>query len=197
MLRAATTCTDARIDAAAPIAVLRCAPQSGAVTINIRSEETGDRDAIHRIHAASFPTDAEARLVDALRAAGHLTVSLVAMQEDEIVGHVAFSPVSLAGAANGVGLAPVAVLPAFRRRGIAQELIRQGLAACQGVNQAFVVVLGEPAYYRRFGFQPASRWTLSDEYGGGDAFQAMELQPGAIPASGGLVRYAPEFAAVL
>jgi putative acetyltransferase len=126
--------------------------------------------------------------------AGRLCVSLVAVEQDEIVGHVAFSPVSVLGATDGVGLAPVAVLPSHRRRGIAERLIREGLAACQRAGYGFVVVLGEPGYYRRFGFVPASRLGLRDEYGGGEAFQALELPPGSIPPSGGLVRCAPEFA---
>jgi putative acetyltransferase len=161
--------------------------------VSIRAEAAGDRDAIHAVHAASFPSDAEARLVDALRDAGRLSLSLVASDQGDIVGHVAFSPVSLRGASAGVGLAPVAVLPAFRRRGIADGLIREGLAACRALGSRFVVVLGEPGYYRRFGFMPASGWGLEDEYGGGDAFQALELEPGALPPAGGLVRYAEEF----
>jgi putative acetyltransferase len=164
--------------------------------VNIRSEEPADNGAIHAVHTASFPTVGEAQLVDALRAARRLCVSLVAVERRDVVGHVAFSPVSVLGATDGVGLAPVAVLPAFRRRGIAEQLIREGLAVCKRLNHGFVVVLGDPSYYRRFGFVPATRWALRDEYGGGDAFQALELRPGGIPAGGGVVRYAPEFAAV-
>jgi putative acetyltransferase len=161
----------------------------------IRAERAGDAAAIHAVHAASFPTDGEARLVDALRAAGRLVVSRVAVIDGAVVGHVAFSPVSLP---TGVGLGPVAVLPAHRRRGLAAALIRDGLAACAADGFGVVVVLGDPLYYGRFGFAPASRWGLVDEYGGGDAFQALELSPGAIAAGGrGLVRYAPEFAAVV
>ena len=59
-----------------------------------------------------------------------------------------------------------------------------------------MVVLGEPEFYSRFGFKPASTWGLRDEYGGGDAFQALEVRSNAIPSHGGLVRYAPEFAAL-
>jgi putative acetyltransferase len=69
----------------------------------------------------------------------------------------------------------------------------EGLAKCRRLGVGFVVVLGDPAYYSRFGFQPAARWNLSDEFEGGDAFQAIELMPGAIPIGGGLVKYAPEF----
>jgi putative acetyltransferase len=164
--------------------------------MKIRLEEPTDGDGIRAVHTASFPTPGEARLVEALRAAGSLAISLVAEEESHIAGHVAFSPVRLVGAPDGVGLAPVAVLPAFRRRGVADALIREGLAECERSGYGFVVVLGEPHYYGRFGFVPASGWGLSDEYGGGDAFQALELRPGAIPASGGLVQYSPEFAAL-
>ncbi|MFO0953833.1 MAG: N-acetyltransferase [Isosphaeraceae bacterium] len=112
-----------------------------------------------------------------------------------VIGHVGFSPVT-AGTAVGEGLAPVAVLPGYRRRGVAERLVREGLSACERAGVGFVVVLGDPAYYARFGFAPGSRWGLVDEYGGGEAFQAVELKPGAIPSGATplLVRYAPEFA---
>jgi putative acetyltransferase len=152
--------------------------------------------AIHGVHAASFPTTAEARLVDLLRAAGRLTVSLVAEANGTVIGHVAFSPVTAATGAVGAGLGPVAVLEAHRRRGIAARLIVDGLSACRAAGFGWAVVLGEPAYYGRFGFRPASDFGLSDEYGGGSAFQAVELVRGALPAGAGLVRYAPEFAVV-
>ena len=94
----------------------------------------------------------------------------------------------------GLGLAPVAVLPEYRRQGIAANLIRVGLEQCKERGVGLVIVLGDPAYYGRFGFKPASTWGLENEYGGGDAFQAMELRAGAIPRDGGLVRYGPQFA---
>jgi putative acetyltransferase len=78
----------------------------------VRAERPDDAAAIRAVHTASFPTALEARLVDALRAAGRLCLSLVAEEEGRVVGHVGFSPVSLAGTAAGAGLAPVAVLPA-------------------------------------------------------------------------------------
>ena len=164
--------------------------------VKVRREESGDQPAIYHVHEVSFPTAGEARLVDALRAAGHLCLSLVADYQNQIVGHVGFSPVSVAGATGGVGLAPVAVLPAHRRRGIAAELVRLGLAACERSGYGFVVVLGEPGYYQRFGFKPGSQWGLHDEYQGGEAFQALELRRDSIPRGGGLVRYAPEFDAL-
>lgn len=162
----------------------------------IRSERAADQAAIHAVHAASFPTTAEARLVDALRAARRLRISLVAVEGDAIIGHIAFSPVHVAHTTDGLGLAPLAVIPAEQRRGVGAELVRAGLVACEHVDCAFVVVLGDPRYYGRFGFTPASTFDLRDEYGGGAAFQAMELRVNAIPTAGGTVRYAPEFALV-
>lgn len=164
--------------------------------VAIHPERPGDAAAIHAVHAASFPTDVEARLVDLLRVAGRLAVSLVAEIGDEVVGHVAFSPVTAASGAVGVGLAPGAVAEPHRRRGIAAALVRAGLEGCRAAGFGWAVVMGEPAYYSRFGFHPASEFGLSDEYGGGPAFQAIELVPGALPVGAGLVRYAPEFAAV-
>jgi putative acetyltransferase len=160
----------------------------------VQPEQPGDVAAIHAVHVASFPTDVEARLVDLLRARGHLTVSLVAEEDGRIVGHVAFSPVSTATGAIGIGLAPVAVLPSHRRQGIAARLIEVGLSACRSAGFAWCVVLGDPAYYSRFGFQPASLFGLHDEYGGGPAFQVMALVAAGLPSGAGLVQYAPEFA---
>jgi putative acetyltransferase len=122
----------------------------------VRPEQPGDVAAIHTVHAASFPTDVEARLVSLLRAAGHLLVSLVAETDGAIVGHVAFSPVSAATGAVGAGLTPVAVLESHRRQGIAHRLIEAGLAACQSAGFGWAVVMGEPAYYARFGFRRAA-----------------------------------------
>jgi putative acetyltransferase len=136
------------------------------------------------------------RLVDLLRAAGRLRVSLVAEIGNVIVGHIAFSPVAAASTAAGAGLAPIAVIEAHRRRGVAAELVRKGLDACRQAGVGWVVVLGDPAYYARFGFRAASDFGLRDDYGGGDAFQAVELIRGGLPVGAGLVRYSEEFAAL-
>jgi len=162
----------------------------------IRREQAGDEAVIHAVHAASFPTAEEAELVSRLRAAGRLSVSLVAEADGAVVGHVAFSPVSAANGAVGAGLAPVAVLESHRRQGIAAGLIEAGLTACRALGFGWAVVLGNPAYYTRFGFRPASAFGLSDEYAGGEAFQVIELVPGGLPSGTGLVRYAPEFASL-
>ena len=160
----------------------------------IRPERPTDAPRIHAVHAAVFPTEAEARLVDQLRAAGHLRVSLVAEVDDVMVGHVAFSPVTVTSEATGAGLAPISVVDSYRRRGIAAGLIRDGLEACREAGFGWVVVLGQARYYSRFGFRAAWEFGLSDQYRAGAAFQALELVRGALPVGGGFVRYAREFA---
>lgn len=161
----------------------------------IRTEAPADIAAIHAVHAAAFPTPLEAQLLDALRAAGRLTVSVVAEVEGRVVGHVAFSPVTIDGVGGGLGLAPLAVVPERQREGIGGALIRAGLEAATAAEAAFVVVLGHPPYYPRFGFRQGSTLGLGNEYGADDAFMVVELRPGGVPTGGGLVRYAPEFAA--
>ena len=169
------------------------------MTTNIRRERTADAVATFAVHAAAFPTDAEARLVDALRASGRAAVSLVAEVDGAVVGHVLFSPVSVEGSPAlpiGVGLAPLAVLPGDQRRGVGARLIRSGLEACRRAGFGFAVVLGAPGYYRRFGFRRALDDRLQNEYGVDEEFMALELRPGALGGVLGVVRYAPEFAAL-
>jgi putative acetyltransferase len=165
--------------------------------LSIRPEGPADADAIRRVLEAAFPTPAEAQLVELLRAAGHLLISLVAEEDGIIVGHIAFSPVRVDGAAaegTGIGLAPLAVLPDHQRRGIGSRLIRDGLEACERAGHGFVVVLGAPALYGPLGFDRADRKGLGNEYEAGEEFMALELREGAIPEAGGVVRFGPEFA---
>ena len=126
--------------------------------MEIRLEQPEDVDAIRTLTTAAFETaphssGTEAAIVDALRNAGALTISLVAVYERELVGHIAFSPVTINGEANGwYGLGPVSVRPDRQRQGIGQTLIRTGLDHLRRINAQGCVVLGEPAYYARFGF---------------------------------------------
>lgn len=164
----------------------------------VRVERPQDAAAIRRLHQAAFGGDAEARLVERLRAAGRARISVVAESDAALVGHALFSPVSVDGApqACGLALAPVAVHPHYQRRGVGTQLVFAGLNACRADGAGFVVVLGDPAWYRRFGFVPAARHGLEGELGGGEAFQVLELAPGALPPRGGLVRYVPELRAL-
>lgn len=164
--------------------------------IQIRPETSADAAAIRRVHTSAFPTDAEARLVDALRANKRTLVSLVADDAGEVVGHILFTPVTFGdggAAARGAGLAPVAVTPAQQRRGIGARLIEAGIVACRDIGIGFIVVLGDPAYYRRFGFARAADRGLTNEYGVHDEFMVLEIAPHALMHTSGLVKYAPEF----
>lgn len=126
----------------------------------IRSERPCDAEAIGAVVTAAFAqalhaSGTEAAIVDALRAAGALTISLVAEDEDgAVMGHVAFSPVTIDGRQIGwFGLGPVAVRPDRQRGGVGQALIRAGLDRLKAQGAQGCVVLGEPAYYGRFGFR--------------------------------------------
>lgn len=166
----------------------------------IRPELPSDLEAIRRINAAAFGRDAESQLVDELRRSNSLALSLVAIVDGEIVGHVAFSPVSIEQAPAGfraIGLAPVAVLPEHQRRGIAAALIRSGLAEITVMGFHGVVVLGDPAYYSRFGFIPASQFKLRCEYDvPPEAFMALSFDEPGFADCSGLIRYDPAFANV-
>ena len=128
----------------------------------IRLEQPGDADAIRALTTEAFATaphssGTEAAIVDGLRAAGELTLSLVAVEDGEtsgeILGHVAFSPVTIDGAEHGwFGLGPVSVRPGRQRGGIGSVLIREGLRRLRENGAAGCVLLGDPAYYGRFGF---------------------------------------------
>jgi putative acetyltransferase len=88
------------------------------------------------------------------------------------------------------------VLPDYQNRGIGSALVRAGLAECRRLQIPWVIVLGHPTYYPRFGFAPASRWNLTGDYGGGEAFQFLPLTPQAESIDGGHMSYAPEFGEV-
>jgi putative acetyltransferase len=101
----------------------------------------------------SYSSQTEKAIVDALRSAGALTLSLIAIEDGKIIGHVAFSPVTINGKTNGwYGLGPVSVWPNQQGRGIGQALIREGLNNLRDMNAQGCVVLGDPGYYSRFGF---------------------------------------------
>ena len=121
--------------------------------VRIRLENMTDRTAIHEINEQAFGRTEEAGLVEQLRSDGDLVLSLVA-EEATLVGHVAFSRLTLAGqaAARIVALGPIAVLPEWQRRGVGRALIQDGLARLKKAQEQVVLVLGDSEYYRQFGF---------------------------------------------
>ena len=162
----------------------------------MRVERPGDVEAIRRVNEAAFGQPLEARIVAALRRAGAVTASLVASVDGAVVGHILFSPVVIRGeGAEGeaVGLGPMAVLPAFQRRGVGSALVRAGLELLRDAGHPAVVVLGHPGYYPRFGFRRASDFGIRWEHEAPDeAFMALELRAGALAGLAGVVSYRPE-----
>ncbi|KWC67156.1 GNAT family N-acetyltransferase [Burkholderia ubonensis] len=140
-------------------------PHAPVDVVTLRDERASDVAAVARVIAAAFAAapqhgQFEQRIVDALRADGCLSVSLVAERDERIIGHVAFSPVTIrtvgtigdGGESGWYGLAPLAVLPDCRRQSVGAGLVRTGLDALRRLGARGCVVLGEPAYYARFGF---------------------------------------------
>ena len=165
--------------------------------IGIRPETPSDVAAIRRVHVEAFGQPDEAALVDALRAAGALRISLVADEEGVVVGHVGFSPVVIRNGVstiNALGLAPMAVLPGRQRRGIGSRLVRAGLAACGETPYGLVFVLGAPRFYGRFSFKTAAPLGITWEHGGPPgAFMVQALRRGALRGLRGVVAHRPEF----
>jgi putative acetyltransferase len=163
----------------------------------IRNEREADRAAIHALNTATFETPAEADLVDALRQQAHPVVSLVAEENQAIVGHILFSPVELPGHPETriMGLAPMAVAPGLQNKGIGSALVRAGLEQCRQLGFGAVVVLGHPGFYPRFGFAPATRFGIGCDYEvPEEVFRALELRPGTLRGASGKVRYHAAFA---
>lgn len=165
------------------------------MTMIIRPEQPGDEPAIHALTEAAFRNLAhsdgsEPDIVDRLRADGDLALSLVALNMDRaIVGHVAFSPVTISdGSEAWYGLGPCSVIPTRQRTGIGSELIEAGLAEMRRRGAHGVVLLGNPTYYVRFGFAHDPKLA----YPGPPAeyFQRLVL---AGPEASGTVTYAPAF----
>jgi putative acetyltransferase len=164
--------------------------------LTIRHEAASDREAVSRVLRDAFGGEDEVRLVDTLRDAGHVRLSLVAEEDGDVVGHIAFSPMTIAsdsGAHPAVCLAPVAVTPQRQRAGVGSALIIAGLDELRAAGESAVILLGHPTYYPRFGFRPAREFDLHYQ-NDRDAFMALELQPGALDHVSGTARFAPEFA---
>lgn len=189
---------DARVPQRAPLdrlIVVWFDPNAPAEVVTLRDERPRDVDAIARVIVAAFAAEPqhgqfERRIVDTLRADDALSVSLVAERDGRVIGHVAFSPVSIggepAGAQRWYGLAPLAVSPDCQRRSVGAGLVRTGLDALRRLGARGCVVLGEPAYYARFGFAPSGDIVFPGVPPG--YFLAQPLDEAA-PRPSGAVRY--------
>ncbi len=168
--------------------------------IEIRQEAPQDRDAVHHLNLAAFENGPEAGLVDALRSSCKKYLAFVALEDGAVVGHILFTPVTVdCSDATGMGLAPMAVLPSHQRKGIGSRLVRHGLDLLRRSGCPFVIVLGHPEFYPRFGFELASTYQLVSQWEGvpDEAFMVAVLEGDALPKKGGTARYRDEFDAAM
>jgi putative acetyltransferase len=164
--------------------------------IEIRDERPEDASDIEDVVKRAFGSQDEANLVQMLRDANKAVISLVAVDNGRMVGHVMFSEVSIDPpheGFDGIGLAPLAVTPEFKALWVGSKLVRLGLDRCRRAGYNIAVVLGSARYYPRFGFSCASDFGLGNEYGEVEHFMAMELELGALDRVCGTVKYQPEF----
>ena len=160
--------------------------------IRIRPETGDDKDAIGQVNCAAFPTAQEADLVAALRDDGFSEISLVADDGGNVVGHVLLSRMQVEGdgrARRALGLAPVAVLPDRQRQGIGSALIEGALRHAEERGEEIIFLVGEPGYYRRFGFSAEAAAPFASPYAG-PYFMAKSFVP--LPRAG-KADYAPAF----
>jgi putative acetyltransferase len=164
----------------------------------VRPEDDEDLEQVRAINLSAFDGGTEAGLVDALRTNCADFLSLVAEDDGQVVGHILFTPVVVEGSEStvwGMGLAPMAVLPGRQRSGIGSALVRRGLELLRQNGCKFVIVLGHPAYYPRFGFDRASGHGLRCQWGGvpDEAFMVTVFDNDVLPDGGGIARYRDEF----
>jgi putative acetyltransferase len=149
------------------------------------------------VNERAFGQPQEADIVDHVRRNCGDRLSLVAVVNDQVVGHVLFSTVTIDRedrTRQGMGLAPMAVLPQYQRQRIGGELIKSGISKLESMGCPFVVVLGHPEYYPRFGFEPASRYGIRSEWEVPDeAFMILVLDESEMQGVSGVARYRLEF----
>jgi putative acetyltransferase len=170
--------------------------------MSIRRERPEDVAAIRTVNEAAFGQSTEADIVDALRDACPDLLSLVAVSADVIVGQILFSPATVEGGSqtrHGAGLAPMAVMPEFQRQGIGSKLVEAGLEILREQGCPFVIVLGHPEFYPRFGFVPASRHGLRCQWEGvpDEAFMVFVLDELSMAGVTGVAHYREEIDAAM
>ena len=167
--------------------------------IIIRSEGPDDYPVIDLVNNQAFNRPNEARLIRKLRQTGEFVsdLSLVAEQDEMVVGHILFYPVYIQSKDDRhqiLSLGPMSILPLYQRRGIGSELIMEGLTRAKSLNYKAVIVLGHAHYYPRFGFKPANRWGITPPFEvPNNAFMALELEPGGLRGKSGMVIYPEAF----
>ncbi|MDF9794898.1 putative acetyltransferase [Catalinimonas alkaloidigena] len=170
------------------------------IEVLIRPEQAEDTEAIHALNVAAFGRENESQLIELLRKSDAFIpkLSLVAVLDHEIAGHILFTKINIMGNNDqeypSLALAPMAVAPDFQHQGIGSQLISQGLEKAKALAYTSVIVLGHEKYYPRFGFVPTSQWNIVPPFEvPASAFMGIELQAGALQDISGTVRYPKEF----
>jgi putative acetyltransferase len=163
----------------------------------IRKATPADFDTIRYVNGRAFGQQAEGKLVDKLRNRNMAVLSMVAVADDAVIGHIFFSPVTVEsdkGNFEAIALAPMAVLPEYQKKGIGTQLVNAGLEECHKMGHEIVFVLGHSKYYPRFGFVKAKEKGINCEFDvPDDTWMVTELKPGALKGRKGTVKYQPEF----
>jgi putative acetyltransferase len=165
--------------------------------LEIREELPDDAVAIRELNRRAFEQDLEGNIVDALRSNGAALLSLVATLDSRVVGHILYSPASVNGDVWGAALGPMAVLPEYQRQGIGSRLVEAGNKRLEAAGCPFIVLVGHPEFYPRFGFAPARargircEWEVPD-----DVFMVLVLDEAKMQGVSGWARYAREFSTV-
>ena len=166
--------------------------------ISIRNEEQKDYASIRAVNELAFGQSVEANIVDKLRASCDDSLSLVATRDEEVVGHILFTPVTIESGnvtIEGMGLAPMSVLPDYQRQEVGSALVRAGLSTLRKQAYPFVVVLGHAEYYPRFGFEPASKVGIKCQWEGvpDEAFMILIFDEKVMKDVSGIAKYSDVF----
>jgi len=171
-------------------------------SVKIEVEQPEDIEAIHEINERAFGRSGEADVIDQLRQTSPVFLSYVARMEGRMVGHVLFTPANIVQeddwTISGLGLAPLAVAPEYQGLGIGSALCREGLKRISMEDFPFVIVLGHPGYYPRFGFEPANLYGITCSYHDvpEDCFMIRILNPQKMVGVSGVAYYRQEFDSV-
>ena len=169
--------------------------------IGIREEQPRDIEAVRELNVWAFGQAQEADLVDELRQNCNDLLSLVAVIQNQVVGHILFSPATIESRqrmVHGMALAPMAVLPEYQRQAIGSKLVHAGIEKLRILQCPFIIVLGHAEYYPRFGFEPASHhgirseWEVED-----DTFMILVLNEPEMKSISGVAKYRPEFMEIM
>ncbi len=174
----------------------------GRDMIRVREETPADYDQIRQVNDLAFECPDEGKIVDQIRASQEEIISLVALVDEKVVGHILFSPAVInrnQKPITGMGLAPMAVLPEYQNKGIGTTLVKEGLQKLRESNCPFVIVVGHAEYYPRFGFERASKHGLQCQYDGtpDEAFMVIIMDQAVMKHAKGVAEYMKEFDAAM